>query len=102
MDEKHALVDAPPRVYGEPLWPDDEPSSRRPDTHWLAPVPKIMTVIAQGSAPFISTFLLIHLTAPVAATLGGSSLASQIMVSRLSGLTDPTPLKNKHSANKLT
>ncbi|RDB24155.1 hypothetical protein Hypma_008613 [Hypsizygus marmoreus] len=39
-----------------------------------------LTKISHGSAPFISTFLLIHLTAPALANLGGSSLASQTML----------------------
>ncbi|KAI0692234.1 hypothetical protein BC835DRAFT_83862 [Cytidiella melzeri] len=43
-------------------------------------MPSILTTLAQGSAPFISTFLLIHLSAPAMANLGGSSLASQVMI----------------------
>lgn len=39
-----------------------------------------LTKIAHGSTPFITTFLLIHLSAPALANLGGSSLASQTMV----------------------
>ncbi|TBU26083.1 hypothetical protein BD311DRAFT_779895 [Dichomitus squalens] len=39
-----------------------------------------LTRIAHGSAPFITTFALIHLTAPVIANLGGTSLASQVML----------------------
>ncbi|KDQ59726.1 hypothetical protein JAAARDRAFT_127085 [Jaapia argillacea MUCL 33604] len=39
-----------------------------------------LTKIAHGSASFIGTFLLIHLTAPVLANLGGSSLSSQVML----------------------
>ena len=39
-----------------------------------------LTRIVHGSAPFITTFLLIHLTAPAIASLGGSSLSSQTMV----------------------
>ncbi|KII89379.1 hypothetical protein PLICRDRAFT_53817 [Plicaturopsis crispa FD-325 SS-3] len=39
-----------------------------------------LTNIAHGTAPFITTFLLIHLSAPVLANLGGSSLASQVML----------------------
>lgn len=38
-------------------------------------------IISHGTAPFITTFLLIHLTAPALANVGGSSLASQTMVS---------------------
>jgi hypothetical protein len=40
----------------------------------------VLTFIAHGTTPFIATFMLIHLTAPATATLGGSSLASQLMV----------------------
>ncbi|KAJ7183230.1 hypothetical protein C8R46DRAFT_984390 [Mycena filopes] len=40
----------------------------------------VLTKLIHGSAPFISTFLLIHLTAPMLANLGGSSLASQTML----------------------
>ncbi|KAI0696551.1 hypothetical protein C8T65DRAFT_710555 [Cerioporus squamosus] len=39
-----------------------------------------LTKIAHGSAPFITVFALIHLTAPVMANLGGTSLASQVML----------------------
>lgn len=42
-----------------------------------------LTRIAHTSAPFISTFLLIHLSAPVLANLGGSDLSSQVMVRSL-------------------
>ncbi|KAJ6577457.1 hypothetical protein B0H19DRAFT_1120037 [Mycena capillaripes] len=40
----------------------------------------VLTKLLHGSAPFISTFLLIHLTAPMLANLGGSSLASQVLL----------------------
>ncbi|KAI0628783.1 hypothetical protein C8Q77DRAFT_1067486 [Trametes polyzona] len=40
----------------------------------------VLTRIVHGSAPFITTFVFIHLTAPVMANLGGTSLASQIML----------------------
>lgn len=40
----------------------------------------VLTKLAHGSAPFISTFLLIHLSAPTLASLGGSSLSSQVMI----------------------
>ncbi|KAF5386852.1 hypothetical protein D9615_001980 [Tricholomella constricta] len=39
-----------------------------------------LTKLSHGSAPFISTFILIHLTAPVMANIGGSSLSSQTML----------------------
>ncbi|EKM56060.1 uncharacterized protein PHACADRAFT_257106 [Phanerochaete carnosa HHB-10118-sp] len=41
----------------------------------------VLTKLVHGSAPFISTFLLIHLSASALASLGGSSLSSQVMVS---------------------
>ena len=41
-----------------------------------------LTKLAHGSAPFLATFLLIHLAAPAVANLGGSSLSSQTMVRR--------------------
>ncbi|KAI0823905.1 hypothetical protein BC628DRAFT_1324068 [Trametes gibbosa] len=40
----------------------------------------VLTRIAHGSAPFIATFVLIHLTAPAMSNLGGTSLASQVMI----------------------
>jgi len=49
----------------------------------MVPPPDVfphLTKITHGSAPFIATFLLIHLSAPVLANLGGSSLASQTML----------------------
>ncbi|KAI0927882.1 hypothetical protein AcV7_009395 [Taiwanofungus camphoratus] len=39
-----------------------------------------LTKLSHGTAPFITTFVLIHLSAPVLANLGGSSLASQVMI----------------------
>ncbi|KAJ7086163.1 hypothetical protein B0H15DRAFT_909949 [Mycena belliarum] len=40
----------------------------------------VLTKLIHGSAPFITTFMLIHLSAPMLANLGGSSLASQTML----------------------
>ncbi|KAI6004914.1 hypothetical protein EDD15DRAFT_2359828 [Pisolithus albus] len=40
----------------------------------------ILTTLAHGSAPFLSTFLLIHLSAPIAANIGGSGRASSVML----------------------
>ncbi|KAJ7056660.1 hypothetical protein C8F01DRAFT_357702 [Mycena amicta] len=50
---------------------------RRPFHQHALPV---LTKFLHGTAPFISTFVLIHLTAPMLANLGGSSLASQTML----------------------
>ncbi|KAI0062039.1 hypothetical protein BV25DRAFT_1991716 [Artomyces pyxidatus] len=40
----------------------------------------ILTKLTHGSAPFITTFVMIHLSAPAMANLGGSSLSSQVML----------------------
>ncbi|KJA21124.1 hypothetical protein HYPSUDRAFT_141230 [Hypholoma sublateritium FD-334 SS-4] len=39
-----------------------------------------LTVTAHITAPFIGAFLVVHLTAPALATVGGASLASQTMI----------------------
>lgn len=41
---------------------------------------KSLTTISHVTSPFISVFLLVHLSAPVLANFGGTSLASQTMV----------------------
>ncbi|TFK69654.1 hypothetical protein BDN72DRAFT_596050 [Pluteus cervinus] len=41
---------------------------------------RYLTIIAHGSAPFLSTFLLVHLSAPILANFGGSELASKTML----------------------
>lgn len=40
----------------------------------------LLTNLSHGSTPFITTFLLIHLSAPILANIGGTSLASQVMI----------------------
>ena len=59
----------------------NEPSSRT----WRHTAQSALTRLSHGSAPFITTFVLIHLTAPVMANLGGTSLSSQVMVSASHG-----------------
>ncbi|KAI1791507.1 hypothetical protein LXA43DRAFT_972989 [Ganoderma leucocontextum] len=60
---------------------DAPPSQERSFLRRLAMATQpVLTRIAHGSAPFITTFALIHLTAPVIANLGGTSLASQVML----------------------
>jgi hypothetical protein len=54
----------------------------------------VLTKLLHGSAPFISTFLLIHLSAPMLANLGGSSLASQTMVPATIIPSVPLPLRS--------
>ncbi|KAI6011069.1 hypothetical protein EDC04DRAFT_2580766 [Pisolithus marmoratus] len=46
----------------------------------VATASSILTTLAHGSAPFLSTFLIIHLSAPIAANVGGSGLASSVML----------------------
>jgi hypothetical protein len=57
--------------------PADKPNTTRP---WRTRASSVLTALTHGSAPFITTFLLIHLTAPAAANLGGSELSSQTML----------------------
>lgn len=40
-----------------------------------------LTVLSHVPTPFISAFIVIHLSAPIVANVGGSSLSSQVMVS---------------------
>lgn len=44
----------------------------------------LLTAIQRLPTPFISAFMLVHLSAPVIASIGGSSASSQVMVSTLS------------------
>ncbi|TFY72517.1 hypothetical protein EVG20_g479 [Dentipellis fragilis] len=60
---------------------DSEPI--KPDGSWRAYRKLLntpLTAFAHGSAPFLTTFLLVHLSAPIAANIGGSSLSSQVML----------------------
>ncbi|KAI0312115.1 hypothetical protein OF83DRAFT_689318 [Amylostereum chailletii] len=53
----------------------------RPKTSsWRVSLTPYLTNIAQASAPFLTTFLMVHLSAPIVANLGGSSLSSQVML----------------------
>ncbi|KAL4246149.1 hypothetical protein ABKN59_009336 [Abortiporus biennis] len=54
--------------------PDSQPVSLRQK------ITPVLTKLAHGSAPFLTTFVLIHLTAPALANLGGTSLSSQVML----------------------
>jgi len=56
------------------------PASKLPSPAWRNRASSILTVFAHGTAPFITTFLFVHLTAPVIANIGGSSDASRTMV----------------------
>ncbi|KAH9023840.1 hypothetical protein EDB85DRAFT_1870453 [Lactarius pseudohatsudake] len=57
--------------------PADKPNAGAP---WRTRASSVLTALSHGSAPFITTFLLIHLTAPAAANFGGSALSSQTML----------------------
>ncbi|KAL4075329.1 hypothetical protein V8B97DRAFT_1564600 [Scleroderma yunnanense] len=46
----------------------------------VATASSILTVLAHSSAPFLSTFLLVHLSVPIAANIGGSGLASSVLL----------------------
>lgn len=59
-------------------------ASKNMDKNWATHLRKnvlsCLTKLSHGSTPFITTFILIHLTAPAMATIGGSGLSSQTMV----------------------
>ncbi|KAH9842493.1 uncharacterized protein C8Q71DRAFT_853042 [Rhodofomes roseus] len=59
---------------------DSESSSTRPAPAWQRAAQTILTRLSHGSTPFITTFVLIHLTAPALASLGGTTLSSQVML----------------------
>ncbi|KAI9508810.1 hypothetical protein F5148DRAFT_1013108 [Russula earlei] len=46
---------------------------------WRTRTSSVLTALAHGTAPFITTFLFIHLSAPIVANIGGSSDASRTM-----------------------
>ncbi|ETW85152.1 hypothetical protein HETIRDRAFT_308980 [Heterobasidion irregulare TC 32-1] len=63
-----------------PAKPDNQPDAPRPGQTIRGTLLSHLTNVVQGSTPFISIFLLIHLSAPVLANVGGSSLSSQVML----------------------
>jgi len=74
------LVLRRPRLYQQPsVFAMGSPADDQPSSYRTRIVP-IVAKIAHGTTPFITTFLLIHLSAPVLANLGGTSLASQVMI----------------------
>jgi len=60
--------------------PTDDRKSSGNSKPYRKQLSKILTNLSHLSTPFITTFLLIHLSAPALANLGGSSLSSQVMV----------------------
>jgi hypothetical protein len=90
--EKRSNMDEYARLLDRPLntWPDTEAGRPKKEQQqsflgriFPTSASSALTVVAHGTTPFITTFLLIHLSAPVAAIGGGSSLASQVMVRSL-------------------
>ncbi|KAL1746734.1 hypothetical protein HDZ31DRAFT_33601 [Schizophyllum fasciatum] len=55
------------------------PANDVPSTAHNGPV-KYLTKTIHITSPFIATFLLVHLAAPISANFGGSSLASNVML----------------------
>ena len=66
--------------YSTSSAPDATSTSTSGDGRRAASLVGVLTKAAHVSAPFISTFLLIHLTAPVMANVGGSELSSKVQV----------------------
>ncbi|ESK92184.1 hypothetical protein Moror_4716 [Moniliophthora roreri MCA 2997] len=52
----------------------------RPYSTHIRTARNVLTTISHCSSPFISTFLLIHLSAPALANLGGADLGSSVMI----------------------
>jgi hypothetical protein len=50
----------------------------------IMPLDRILQTLQHLQTPFISTFLLIHLAAPISSNVGSSNSASQVMVSFIS------------------
>ncbi|KAF8555457.1 hypothetical protein OG21DRAFT_1483897 [Imleria badia] len=51
-----------------------------PGGHWRETSTSILAKLSHVSAPFLSTFLLVHLSAPLLANVGGSNLSSNAML----------------------
>ncbi|KAF9009505.1 hypothetical protein BDQ17DRAFT_1323060 [Cyathus striatus] len=58
----------------------DVPFTLPPHPPHLPSLAPVLTTVSHASSTFISTFLLVHLSAPALANLGGGSLASQTML----------------------
>ncbi|KAI0285219.1 hypothetical protein BC826DRAFT_973049, partial [Russula brevipes] len=56
------------------------PTDKPTPPAWRTHIPSVLTVLAHGSAPFITTFLFVHLAAPAAGNIGGSADASRTMM----------------------
>ncbi|KAH7890068.1 hypothetical protein F5I97DRAFT_1802665 [Phlebopus sp. FC_14] len=64
--------------------PNPGPSSPKPTppSAWYSPgrLSPILTKLAHASAPFLSIFLVVHLSAPVVAGIAGSGVGSSVML----------------------
>jgi hypothetical protein len=58
-----------------------QPTDKPNPPAWCTRTSSVLTALAHGSAPFITTFLFVHLAAPITANLGGSATSSRTMVS---------------------
>jgi hypothetical protein len=72
-------------LFENPKWSflavdDAEKMSAKGDGSKLRQTVAILTNVAHVSAPFLSVFLIVHLSAPALAILGGSNLSSNVMV----------------------
>jgi hypothetical protein len=72
-------------LFENPRWPllavdDAETMSAKGDGSKLRQTAAVLTNVAHISAPFLSVFLVVHLSAPALANVGGSSLSSNVMV----------------------
>jgi succinate dehydrogenase/fumarate reductase cytochrome b subunit len=72
-------------LFENPRWPllavdDAETMSAKGDGSKLRQTAAVLTNVAHISAPFLSVFLVVHLSAPALANVGGSSLSSNVML----------------------
>lgn len=58
----------------------DDASGSRSQPAWRERLVSCLTTVSHVSAPFITTFALIHLSAPAMGSAGGGSLSSQVML----------------------
>lgn len=63
-----------------PLTHDGESEPTTGQENPLTMVSSMLTTLTYGTAPLLSAFLVVHLSAPIAANFGGSSLASSVML----------------------
>jgi len=70
-----------PSKFDVPQAPSaDDTSGSGSQPTWGGKLVSCLTIVSHISAPFITTFALIHLSAPAMGVLGGSSLSSQVVL----------------------